>query len=199
MLLTGPALHLWFLPFAFLACLAVYPLAQLWPAGDAPVVVPQVALALVALALFWAGQTGVLARWVYVLPSVFLGLVFALARGDRGRALTAVGLSVAVVGIAALQGWTLGLAQQGLAIAALTLCLMIRLPGTPLSMLCATLSLGVYLCHRLVTSLVERLTLLDRGMPEFAVATIIGSVGLALGLHLAGQALTRSRAATPAA
>jgi hypothetical protein len=31
----------------------------------------------------------VLEKWVFVLPSVFLGLAFALARGDRGRLLTA--------------------------------------------------------------------------------------------------------------
>lgn len=28
MLLTGPALHLWFLPFAFIACIAMWPLAR---------------------------------------------------------------------------------------------------------------------------------------------------------------------------
>jgi surface polysaccharide O-acyltransferase-like enzyme len=193
MLLTGPAIHLWFLPFAFVACLALYPLARLWPGGDAPVLVPQVGLALVALALFWGGQSGVLEKWVFVLPSVFLGLAFALARGDRGRLLTAVGLSLAVLGVAWLQGWTLGVAQQGLATAALVLCLVVRLPETPVSMLCATLSLGVYLSQRLVASVVERLTPLDLGTPGFALATILGSVVLALGLHLAGQALSRSR------
>lgn len=115
-----------------MACLALYPLARLWPGGDAPVVVPQVGLALVALAVFWGGQSGVLEDWVFVLPSVFLGLAFALARGHRGRLLTAAGLSIAVLGIAGLQGWNpLGVAQQGLATAALVLCLVIRLPETP--------------------------------------------------------------------
>jgi hypothetical protein len=193
LLLTGPAIHLWFLPFAFLAGLAVYPLARLWPGGDAPVLLPQIGLALVALSLFWSGQTGELARWVYVLPSVFLGLAFALARGDRARTVAAVGLSAAVLGIAALMGWTRGVEQTGLAIAALTLCLMIRLPETPLSILRATPSLGVYLCHRLVASLVERLTPLELGTTEFAVVTILGSVALALVLHLAGQTLARNR------
>jgi peptidoglycan/LPS O-acetylase OafA/YrhL len=193
MLLTGPAVHLWFLPFAFLACLAVYPLARLWPGGDASVLVPQVALALVALSMFWSGQTGELARWVYVLPSVFLGLAFALARGDPGRTGAAVVLSAAVLALSALLGWTHGLEQTALAVAALTLCLTIRLPETPFSVLCATLSLGVYLCHRLVASLVERLTPLELGTTEFAVATILGSVVLAIALHLAGEVLERNR------
>jgi hypothetical protein len=191
MLLTGPAIHLWFLPFAFLACLAVYPLARIWPAGGPSVTGPQAALALVALVMLWAGQSGPLEKWVYVLPSLFLGLAFAMARGDRAAVLRAVALTVGVMAAGALMGWTQGLVQLGMAAAALTLCLAIRLPETPLSALCATLSLGVYLCHRLVASLVERLTPLDLGTTEFAVATISGSVILALGLHLAGQALSR--------
>jgi hypothetical protein len=196
MLLTGPAIHLWFLPFAFLACLAVYPLARLWPAGDGPagqVLMVQGALALVALALFAGGQSGVLARWVFVLPSVALGLIFALAQGNRGRILTAAGLSLGVLAIAGLQGWTFGVMQQGLATGALILCLMTHLPETPLSRLCAALSLGVYLGHRLVASVIERLTPLELGTTGFAVATILGSVVLAFVLHLAGQVLSRRR------
>jgi hypothetical protein len=198
MLLTGPAIHLWFLPFAFVACLAVYPLARHWT-GAAPVMRPQAALAVAALAALGAAQAGPLpvplAQWAFVIPSVFLGMAFALARGDRGRILAAAGLAAAVVAAGGLAGWTRGLEQLALAAGALTFCLLVRRPETPLSQLAAALALGVYLGHPLVASVLERLTPLEPGTAGFAAATLAGALALAFGLHRAGQAMHRHRIA----
>ena len=89
MLLAGPAIHLWFLPFAFAASLAVYPLARLSLQDMTPQtrnrrrlvgLAVLTGLALLAQSLqddrLWSTP---FAQWGFALPAVFLGLGFGLA------------------------------------------------------------------------------------------------------------------------
>ena len=85
-------------------------------------------------------------------------------------------ITAAVCMIAFSMGWTDGLLQLGLAGAALALCQIIRLPETALSRLSATAALGVYLCHPLVASLLERIT----GIPPQSLGFAFMTAALAL-------------------
>jgi hypothetical protein len=92
MILTGQALHLWFLPFAFAASLWVYGLARLRQVLPVPVQTLCAVLLLAALALLSLHQRGGLpvpvAQWVFDGPAVCRGSIFALlARGPCSRPL----------------------------------------------------------------------------------------------------------------
>lgn len=95
MLATGPALHLWFLPFAFAASLIVWPVARLSPvkdavppggAGFAALVLVFAALALAAIGWQQGPARPIpLAQWLSVLPAVIFGLALGLVRNGRGQ------------------------------------------------------------------------------------------------------------------
>ena len=192
MLLTGPAIHLWFLPFAFVASVAVYPLA--WLQGPLHVRVPKAVarrnrvvlvsvltgLGLIALACRQgSGLPAPFAQWAYAAPAVCLGLVFAVT---QGRAVTLILVIGIFTTIAMLAGWTDELVQLVLAALALLVCQMIRLPETALSRLSVAAAMGVYLCHPLVASVLERTSGLAPHSLGLAIAT--GAVALLLTLGI---------------
>ena len=202
MLLTGPAIHLWFLPFAFVACLAVYPLA--WAQGPLHVRIPK-ATARRNRLVFLAGLAGAawlamalrqgqvwpapFAQWAYAFPAVCLGMGYAVA---QGRPVLQLGLAGVVAGFALWAGWTDGVPQLVAAALALLICQSIRLPETPLSRLSVHAAMGVYLCHPLAASVLERTTDLGRHSLGLALAT----AALAL-LATLGAAAVRQYWASP--
>jgi len=182
MLLTGPAIHLWFLPFAFVACLAIWPLVRLGRKY------PPILLAIIALvgALVLQGVcadktfAAPLAQWAYVAPAVCLGIGMAVL---PGRAVAQLVLIGGFVGAAALFGWTHGLGQITLAAGAVVLCGQIQLPQTAISRQAAAASMGIYLAHPLMLSLLERATPLDKS--NLLLASL--AAGMALFLALGQQ------------
>lgn len=179
MLVTGPAIHLWFLPFALVASLVIYPLAR--QAKTWPRLRVSMALVVLGLALHGAGQNAQLeaplAQWVYVTPAVFLGLALALVSQQREAQLA---LTAGFIVTAWALGWTMGLMQLGLACAALIACGLIHLPRSRASDIAAASAMGVYLAHPLMIALLERATPLAKSSLLFAL--IAG--GLAWGLAL---------------
>lgn len=190
MWLVGPAIHLWFLPFAFVASLAVWLVAQhdATAIGDNAVLVIMTGLALAAMAALqsWGALPIPLSQWLFGLAPVFFGMAFAVARADR----IGVVVSGAVVGaglmLAFLVGWTHGILQMSLATLALFLCLEIRTPDTALSRWAAGVSLGVYLVHPLIGSVLQRTTNLVPGSAAFATSMILGALLIAMVLRLFG-------------
>lgn len=185
MLLTGPAIHLWFLPFAFAACLMLYPLARLPHGAETEVasLAGLSAMALGALALQKIVPLPVpLAQWVFSVPAVALGLAFALLHGKILRPVSVAAVFVAATALAWSLGWTTGLLQLVLAVGALILCLQIRLAGTAVSRVAADASLGVYLCHPLISSVLQRTIPLDPHGLTFCALTFLGALLLALGI-----------------
>jgi len=189
MMLTGPALHLWFLPAAFVACLAIQPVVHRQPApGSASqtasteqtTLAIAIALSFAALALLGLRQDQALpvplAQWVYVAPAACLGLALAL---HRAQPLMALALAAGFTGAAWGLGWHQGLPQIALAALMLILCGVIRLPATRLSALAAQFSLGIYLAHPLVFSLLERLTSLSHTTLAFAAIATLGAMVVA--------------------
>ena len=196
MLLTGPALHLWFLPFAAAICLVLWPLARgaatLDPQSRGMLAGLAAAVAVAALLV----QQGAdlprpFAQWAEAAPAVALGTAMALAAGSRGAAALVAG-AVAVLAVA---GWPQGATQLALAGAALWLCLVLPLPETHLGSqagrLAADLSLTVYVAHPLVSSMLVRATPLAEKSTGLALATVAATLVLALALWGAPRIASR--------
>lgn len=177
MLLTGPALHLWFLPYgvAFLALTRRLTGAWMWGIG----------VSVSALAL-WAINTHSLpiplAQWSYVTPAAFLGLAMARSGlGDR-LLLLGAGLSLIIWGL----GWSLLVPQLAIACVVTWLALRFPLRPTPLTNWMAATSLGVYIVHPLLLAVAVRLHL-----PDLALFA-----GIVIGAHLITMVLRRVAPAT---
>lgn len=170
MILTGPALHLWFLPFAFAASLWVYGLARLRQVLPVPVQTLCAVLLLAALALLSLHQRGGLpvpvAQWVFAGPAVCLGSIFALlgTRTMQQAPAVAVALVVAgLVGAAMLLSGPGGVLQIAVAGTVFALCTAYPRPATPVSRWAAEAAMGVYLVHPLVLSLADRAGIAEPG------------------------------------
>lgn len=168
MILTGPAIHLWFLPFAFGACLLVHPLVRAAHATH-PV---GLACGLGATALVFLGlQQGrtfaiPLAQWTYIAPAGCLGLGFALL---RDHPLAQIRLVACFTLVATVLGYSDGLPQLALALAALLACDLISLPRTRASDFAAASAMGVYLVHPLIFSVLGRTTDITKNSLLFAL------------------------------
>jgi len=198
MLLTGPALHLWFLPFAFVVCLVFYPLARFLMRSNR----------VVSLVLIWMLTVGAQAllssnefptpfsQWAFVLPSAIFALAF-VAGPSAIPSPTTIVLAVLAAGWFVVDcmilDWTTGLFQFGLAAGLLGLCLLFPLRETRLSRLAAEASLGVYLVHPLMISLLTRFTQLSPETLGLALSAMVGAVLFVLTLSL----LKRQRKDTP--
>lgn len=180
MWLTGPALHLWFLPFAFTICLLMWPLGRalrhvakdqtMWLS----IIFTGLALATLAMAQE-ATPVIPLAQWAYALPIVLLGVALTLARAHLMQML---GLVAFFMCCALSANWTTGLPEIGLASLALILCRLIPLPGTALSHLAARTALALYLIHPGVLAVILRSGLVADG----SVALALSVTGLSCGL-----------------
>ncbi|OED49396.1 hypothetical protein AB838_06890 [Rhodobacteraceae bacterium (ex Bugula neritina AB1)] len=183
MLLTGPALHLWFLPFAFATCLALYPLAHLARrTGPESLVLMMLGCGLAVLLLRQeVSLPAPFAQWLYALPAVCVGIALALV---WGRMHTMLLILTGFTCAALLSGAHQGLLQIVLAACGLILCLVWHLPASRGAQLAGTLSLGVYLAHPLVLSVLSRTTPLAPDSVTLALLGCLGGLCLALGLHL---------------
>jgi surface polysaccharide O-acyltransferase-like enzyme len=188
MLLTGPALHLWFLPFAFVACLLTYPLMQKAHSKiTLPMVLSLVLIGVTILSLCQGRSFAVpFAQWIYGLPAVCLGIALAIAGTGWNRIL---GISAIFTCGAFILGATNGLEQLVIALIAYIICIKVRLPDSVLSNQLGGLALGVYLSHPLVLSVLERTTALHKGDTAFALLGCLGACAIAWGQTKLGTSL----------
>lgn len=196
MVLTGPALHLWFLPFAFATCLALYPLAQLARRSHPESLALLLAGAGVAILLVRQELSLPVpfAQWLYALPTVCAGCALALV---WGRMPAMLGILGGFVIVALLSGAHTGLLQIVLAGSALILCVLCPLPATAFAQRAGTLSLGVYLAHPLILSVLTRTTRLPEGSLVLALLGCAGALVLTWGVHLLSEALRGARISAP--
>ena len=183
MWLTGPAIHLWFLPFALVACLALWPLAQAATGMRARLglVAGCASFALAALLALQGVDLPIpVAQWAYALPAVALGVAFALTQGLAQRSLASAALIMATLGGLALTGWVPGARQLALAAGALWLCFAFPLPDSRAARLSADLSLTLYLAHPMVATILARTTPLAEKSTAMALATLAVTLLLAL-------------------
>lgn len=180
MWITGTAQHLWFLPFAFMTCVVIWPLARWSRDQDAPVqmVLSFVFAGLAMLAIRIAGANDLpvpFAQWAYAVPSVFLGLSIALT-GYKKALLQGI-LALFVLTALALD-LTSGLFEIAIAGCAMLLCLQFQLPRTTLSAQCGRMSLWIYLIHPAIMSLIVRGAGLPEGTVALAILTTVISVAI---------------------
>jgi len=182
MWLTGPAVHLWFLPFAFVTCLAIWPLGRWMPhmsrAVQIHLCMTLMCLSLMTLALWQiTNPPSPIAQWAYALPSVFLGASFALTVGRIWRmiAVTALFLCMALSA-----NWTLGLLQLGIAAAALIACQLIATKPNAVSAFAARASLWVYLIHPAVAAVAIRSQIIPDNSTILAIVVTLGSLGIVI-------------------
>lgn len=140
MLLYGPSIHLWFLPFSLLAVLLAAPLAK--RPGLALAITP---LAALGVALSPGVQTAPFGQWLFGAVPLLTGIAF-FAQSKRCRPLAFLALAAAWVILEALRpnpDNTTILIGSVLALAAF----MVQLPSSRASNLMARLSFPVYLSH----------------------------------------------------
>ena len=180
MWITGTAPHLWFLPFAFAMCLALWPLGIALRRYDARIDLPlSLVLLSCALLALWANQHANLpmpfAQWAYALPAVFLGASFALLRDQPVHVL---GLAALFVFAALSAQWTAGLLQLTLASGALVICLLLPQHPSRWSGLCARAAFLVYLIHPAVITILVRGGIAPAQSLALAVLTTFFSIGI---------------------
>lgn len=163
MLLTGPALHLWFLPFACVSCVAIWPLARCVPSLPPPArVLCSVACIGLAVAIMMAGHlfqtVQPVSQWIHAAPAVVLGAGFAVLGAGKRPVLASMLVYGGALGLLYLTGWPAGAFELSLAGGALLLCLAWPLPDSPLSRSMADISLTLYLAHPMVIAVLLRTT-----------------------------------------
>jgi surface polysaccharide O-acyltransferase-like enzyme len=181
MIVTGPALHLWFLPFAFAICLLIQPFARrICNVTTLPNLLIVVLVSVVILSLRQDQALPVpFAQWIYGLPAVCLGIALIMAGRDWLRIGAVLGC---FTGGACLLGATSGLEQLTIALVFYILCIKAPLPQTQTSRHFNTVALGIYLSHPLVLSVLERATSLSKGDAGFALWGCAGWLTVAYSL-----------------
>lgn len=143
MLFTGPSIHLWFLPFCFVALVLAHKARSL-PSWLAPLFMV-ISVILAALAPNHVPFT----QWSHVLPAAALG--YWMFRSDDPRMPLSLSASFAL--LLYLGGFGHGSEQIALAAVACLAAQLFRLPAYPVIGMLAPLSFGIYLIHPLVIAL----------------------------------------------
>lgn len=179
---------LWFLPFAFVASLALLALRRRVPGIAAPrVALPLAAAgsALWLLILDRADPAPGVAVFLFYEPALFFGVALASAQesvvwlGLTGGAALCLGLLLGASGVE-------GTDQLVLSVPLLAAALAFGPPGTRATRIAADLSMAIYLLHVAVLAVMLRTLPLPLGSVELGVAGFAASAIL-------GRALLRSR------
>lgn len=188
MLATGPALHLWFLPFAFAAsvlCTAIispfHAIVALGSWSGPLIAAASLGLATIVMQNTDPGHLPPLAQYVAAIPALLAGFAFASLQSLRKKTV----LCATITALAALLGWTNGLLQLSVASVALLLCFAKPTRASQLSSLAASMSLTVYLAHPLVLSVLERAAGFKHGTLEFGMIGLGVTTTLAFALSFA--------------
>lgn len=172
---------LWFLPFAFLASVAVAAVRRAWPAIAGPRLALPLATAGAGLWLLLFDRLSLapgLEVFLDFEPALFFGMALAAAGAESFR----IGLTALVgvlLGLAAEVAGIEGAAQLYLAVPLVALALLRPVAQTRASRRATDLSMAVYLLHVLVFSVLLRATSfqvgsLSLGLSGFAGAALFG-------------------------
>ncbi|MCF7702195.1 acyltransferase family protein [Loktanella sp. M215] len=197
MILTGPALHLWFLPFAFLVSILLYPALRL--VRPTAIVIACTLLVGTGLAMSGLQQDRLfptpIAQWLFAGPAVCLGVALGFY---QGRTVVQAMIWSIFMGIAFAAGWTAGVPQLAIAGGVFILCTLCPTHSTAFSRWASNVAMGVYLVHPLCLSVLDRVTPLKEATVEMTVAACICATLLAsrpdrliwLALHKTESALS---------
>ncbi len=170
MILTGPSLHLWFLPF-MAVCSTLFimfhdPLSRLSPTRISTV------FALIGLPCLYALNTdtlpGGVAQWVFGLPAVLLAPLLC-RHMIQTAALHLVGWYTALL-LLAVAGLSDGALQLGIALVVLFVANSVHIATPPWLSALSALSFGIYLIHPLIAAVLARL---PTGLPGNSLMDVI--------------------------
>jgi peptidoglycan/LPS O-acetylase OafA/YrhL len=162
MLITGTALHLWFLPFAFVFSLTLPSFAKFWSAASPLTQNAINALLLLATLFMLMGWTNFslagppYAQWAYAIPSALLGLLIGANWPRPHRRAIVTMACIVLLGIAIFIMRADGSLQLAVAVCAMLLCLYMPLPDSWAANVCAKTAMTVYLVHPLIMSVLQR-------------------------------------------
>lgn len=177
---NGTAPHLWVLPFGFVMCLCIWPLARVTHVLAGPLRLPVIMwltiCALIAQGLAQPPHAGApLVQWLTALPAVFLALGFALTGGHPMRIMIITGIFGTIAGAA---GWTAGLMAIGLGAMGITLACAAYIPATQISAFASRAAFGIYLIHPAIASLLDRGGVMTPQTTAFAIAVLMISLAI---------------------
>lgn len=180
MLLTGPALHLWFMPFAIFLVGIGFVISRLLPRTPLPEGLLMLVVTCTILVALWLNTTGEkpipLGQWIYVWPAAAFGFVAAILNQN-----SRIGLAIVFAGVVSLIGFYLGAGTSvfqflGASLVAIVSFLVVT-PSTRMSETLRDLSLGVYFIHPAVVALLLRMPNLEKQDLLFvALAVLISSL-----------------------
>lgn len=174
MLLTGPALHLWYLPFSILAIVVAKGVSRLasWNA------IYVFGICLAGLCLYWANTTDLpipFKQWITVIPAAVVAVLCRSPLGEKrvlSFAIAACAVMVAGFGMT-------GVALQTLvAVSGLLIAITFVVPSSALSDTLGGVSFGIYLVHPFIYS--AALSVMQPGEISTFVVVALASILLTL-------------------
>lgn len=174
-LLVGPVIHLWFLPFAFIAS-GLF----LWPSRliDSRRRLMAACLGAVPFAagLFWLHDAAALPepfiQWAFAAPCFVFGLLVALGERHRGE-VYAWAYFLSVCGLFLIfdpTSWPIHLVLAALFFG---IAKLIRSPSTPAIRALGGLAMGIYLIHPFQMAVVYKFAPADLGPVLFVIAVFV--------------------------
>jgi hypothetical protein len=160
MILTGPSIHLWYLPYLFFSSIAA---ALLWKnfvqLGSNQLLIILLYVCLCVGSAF-VSKLNVLstpfAQWLYVLPASAFGFLVAMKPLQPKQTFSLVAISATVFCLQSLTALSVGSVQLLISSLVVVLSLSVSLERTWLSEALARASMGVYLVHPLVAAVLLR-------------------------------------------
>lgn len=163
MVLAGPSIHLWFLPFSYVFVLLVSQMRRRARGALVVILVPcSIWLTDIALPQPFA-------QWVTVIPAACMGMVLNVLGPRSMRAHFFGWVSVSIALLMVVAGREVVALQYVIGISAVLMALAIRVRATWISQTLSEISFGVYLVHPLVFALVLYLPLTGLGLQAFLV------------------------------
>ena len=182
MLAVGPAIHLWYLPFAFVATCLAHLLSGRRSSPRLAVSAFWTACAVIVfLTCSWWLAGHELPRpwlqWTFGLSAVIIGLALPQMADPRRKCIGAMVLAI-LISLAGIAAWSMG--WRGLAVpylvgtVGLAVAWLLPMPAGPYVAWLGSLSYGIYLVHPLVASLLRWATGTHSGT-HLAIVVVVSS------------------------
>ena len=168
-LFTGPRIHLWFLPYAFIMAFAIYQI-YIWTVNISPVTFMKflilLAVTILFLCSFILSTTPVpvpFSQWLFGLPAVFLG--FAIGRisaltdtkKQKFYILTTLAASETICLLLVILKFNTLVIPYGIAILLVCAAFIYKGRFDPVTSKVSSLTYGIYLIHPLIFSIIKSL------------------------------------------